>query len=64
MHVAGGLVEQVDVAKMNVKLFNSGFLRKNIPVKVQNMASKWNATKLWSSGYLSDIAGDSTLLFS
>jgi hypothetical protein len=41
-------VEEVNFSSFTLKQFNTGYLIKNQPVKVKNMASNWNATQKWN----------------
>lgn len=52
-----------DVNKMDVKKFNTNYLRKNKPLVVKSMAGQWAATD-WTLEKIAEKAGDTSILFS
>jgi len=57
-------VAEDNVGNMTLKAFNTQYLMKNQPVKINGMANKWNATNKWNFNYLSSVAGASTSILS
>jgi hypothetical protein len=49
---------------MNTKKFNAEYMRKSQPVVVLNMAKEWESTKSWDFSYLSNKAGETSILYS
>lgn len=64
MQLRKNTVAEEPFTSFNTKLFNTGYLVKNQPVKVSGMANNWNATKLWDFDYLSEKSGSSTSMVS
>lgn len=56
-------VQDVHETKFDVKQFNTQFVRWNKPVVVRQMSLDWGSTKYWNFEYLTEKAGETSLLY-